>query len=109
MAGCSISFFPNTIRWLHHFRHSSTTVMHMRTTAHTIMNRSWLKLLMMTMKPLSSSPSRFSTGTLTLSNCTKAVAAAVEYDVLIGVVSTPSPRGISSTENPMRVRHPVTK
>ena len=44
MAGCETKGLPKTMRWLHHFRHSSTTVMDMRTTPQTIMNLSWLKL-----------------------------------------------------------------
>lgn len=45
MVGCSMSFLPKTMRWLHHFRHSSTTVRDMRITPQHIMKRSWLKLL----------------------------------------------------------------
>lgn len=59
--------------------------------------------------PLFSSPTIFSTGTLTLSNVTKAVPADAEYDVLMGLVSTPSTRGMSRTVKPLPVRTKVTK
>jgi hypothetical protein len=38
-----MSFLPKTMRWLHHLRHSSTTVRDWRITAQDIMKRSWLK------------------------------------------------------------------
>jgi hypothetical protein len=58
MTGCSESGFPKTMRWLLHFRHSSVTARIHCITAAVIAQRSWLKLLMMTWKPLSSSPKR---------------------------------------------------
>ena len=47
----------------------------------------------------------FSAGTLTLSNVIYAVPAAVEYEVLICLVSTPSTRGTRNTVNPPSVFH----
>ena len=54
----------------------------------------------MTKIPPPSSPRVFSTGTLTLSNVTYAVPAVAEYAVLMGFVSTPSPRSTRMTVNP---------
>ena len=59
----------------------------------------------MTIKPPFSGPNMFSAGTLTLSNVIYAVPAAVEYEVLICLVSTPSPRGTRNTVNPPSVFH----
>jgi hypothetical protein len=137
IAGCSMSFLPKTMRWLHHLRHSSTMMRENRVTPQDIMNRSWLKFdtvtrgvlasnrplrpeetgqkgmsdwnLLITMNPLCSWPSRFSTGTLTLLYSTNAVPAVVEYDVLISFVSTFSSLGTRMTENPLSVLQPVTK
>src|SRR5689334_5063906 len=39
MAGCWIKGLPKTMRWLHHLRHSSTTVRDMRMTPAHIMKR----------------------------------------------------------------------
>jgi hypothetical protein len=64
-----------------------------------------LKLERMTIKPPFSGPNMFSAGTLTLSNVMYAVPAAVEYEVLICLVSTPSPRGTRNTVNPPSVYH----
>jgi len=47
----------------------------------------------------------FSAGTLTLSKVMYAVPAAVEYEVLICLVSTPSTRGTRNTVNPPSVFH----
>ena len=71
--------------------------------------RSWLKLLSMTKIPPPSSPRVFSTGTLTLSKVTYAVPAADEYEVLTGLVSTPSPRSTRMTVNPSSVLQPTVK
>ena len=57
----------------------------------------------MTSKPPSSGPSMFSAGTTTFSNVMYAVPAAVEYEVLICLVSTPSPRGTRKTVRPPSV------
>ena len=82
-----------------------------------LLYRSWLKLLFkiiqhqprsgsipthlnMTKMPPPSGPSMFPTGTFTLSNVTYAVPAVEEYEVLMGLVSTPSPRSMRKTENP---------
>jgi hypothetical protein len=90
-----MSFLPKTMRWLHHLRHSSTTVRDWRITAQAIMKRSWLKFdtggavrlgqvqvmkwdLLITINPWCSFPRRPSTGTLVLLNSTKAVPAVVE-------------------------------
>lgn len=70
---------------------------------HTFMNELTLKLLNMTSRPPSSGPSIFSAGTLTLSNVMYAVPAAVEYDVLICLVSTPSVRGTRKAVKPPSV------
>lgn len=109
MTGWLIRGLPKTIRWFDHLRHSSTTVRFQRVTAQVMAQRSWLKLLIITIKPLCSSPSKFSTGTLTLSNWTKVVAAAEEYEVLIRLVSMFSSRGMRMTENPFSVLQAVTK
>src|SRR5262249_23556973 len=88
ITGWEMSGFPNTMRWCDHFKHSSTMVRIHRITEHAMAHRSWLKLLMITMKPLCSFPRRWFTGTLTLSNWMNVVAAAVEYEVLMRLVST---------------------
>ena len=94
------SGFPNALRWLTHFMHSSTIARWLRADTQHITHRSWLKLLSMTKRPPPSSPSVFSTGTLTLSNVTNAVPAEDEYAVLICRVSTPSPRSTRMTVKP---------
>lgn len=55
------------MRWLDHLRHSSTMKRDAAMEPQDMTQRSWLKLLRMTWMPLFSSPSRFSTGTFTLS------------------------------------------
>ena len=59
--------------------------------------------------PPPSWPNVFSTGTLTLSNVTNAEPAVAEYEVLMGFVSTPSPRSMSITVKPSSVLHPTVK
>lgn len=56
--------------------------------------------LSMTNIPPPSCPSVFSTGTFTLSKVMYAVPAVAEYDVLMGLVSTPSPRSTRMTVKP---------
>lgn len=62
----------------------------------------------MTIKPPFSGPNMFSAGTLTLSKVMYAVPAAVEYEVLICLVSTPSTRGTRNTVNPPSVFHQLS-
>ena len=70
-------------------------------------HRSWLKLLRMTKRPASTSPSRLLSGTTQSLKVMYAVPAAVEYDVLICLVSTPSDRGTRNTVNPPSVLAPT--
>jgi len=76
---------------------------------HTIIQRSWLKLLKMTCMPAPSRPSVFATGTRAPSNVTYAVPAVAEYAVLIGRVDSASVRGTRITVNPVAVRQPTVK
>jgi hypothetical protein len=55
------------MRWFAHFKHSSVMKREAAMELQAMAQRSWLKLLRMTWMPLFSSPSRFSTGTFTLS------------------------------------------
>ena len=50
---------------------------------------------MISLNPSPIFPSTFPVGTFAFSNVTYAVPAAGEYDVLMGFVSTPSPRSMS--------------
>ena len=92
-----------------YFKHSSTTRRWPRAFVQHMTQRSWLKLLSMTKIPPPSSPRVFSTGTLTLSKVMYAVPADEEYEVLIGLVLTPSPRSTRMTVNPSSVLHPTVK
>jgi hypothetical protein len=62
--------------------------------------QTWLKLVMMILKPSPSSPRRFSTGTLTSSKSTHVVPAAHCPPIFIFLVVTPSVRGMSRMETP---------
>lgn len=80
-----------------HFMHSSIMLLWYVAEAPHITNRSWLKLDRITKMPLPSSPMVFSTGTLTFSKVMKAVPAVGEYEVLMGLVSTPSDTCLSTS------------
>ncbi len=109
MTASECSGLPNAFRWFTHFRHSSTMARWLRAETPHMTHRSWLKLLSMTKMPPPSSPSVFSTGTLTLSKVMYAVPAAAEYDVLIGLVETPSLRSTRITVKPSSVLQPTVK
>ena len=101
--------FPKALRWFTHFIHSSVTPRWLRADVQHMTHRSWLKLDSMTKMPPPSSPSVFSTGTLTLSKVMYAVPAVDEYDVLIGLVLTPSWRSTRMTVKPSSVLQPTVK
>jgi hypothetical protein len=107
MTACECSGLPNAVRCCVHLRHSSTIMRCERADAQHMTQRSWLKFESMTKMPPPSGPSVFSTGTLTLSNVMYAVPAEGEYDVLIGLVSTPSPRSTRMTVKPSWTWHYV--
>lgn len=100
-AGCQeLKWGSNVETFQTYFRHSSTMTLWAPTLLPVTIHLSWLKLLRITDKPLPTSPRVLATGTRTLSKITYAVPAEAEYDVLIGLVDTPSPRSISITVRP---------
>lgn len=101
--GCSMSVLPKASLLRAQSIASSRQMRAPRIAWNTIQSLSWLKLLIIYLKPWPSVPMRYSIGTLTSSNVTYVVALMLPVPIEIGRVLMPSAkRGMSNKETPPR-------